>query len=218
MSALSQATAVSVAATGALPGQRNAEDNTVEIFWNIPNTITVLRTLAVPVLLFLPFFDGEAGSRFMAWMFLAAALGDLVDGWYARKYDFVTKIGKLLDPLADKLLVSTALVMLLASGRLEWWAAWMIVVIVGREFAVTGLRGMGAADGRVLAAEWQGKLKTVFQNAAIVALLFHYETFDLPAHEIGVGLLFVATALTAWSGSAYFVAYFAAADEAGAGQ
>lgn len=201
---------VSVAATGALPERATPEDFAVEHFWNIPNTITMLRTLAVPMLLFLPFFQGPVGSQVMAWTFLVAALSDLVDGWYARSYDIETKIGQLLDPLADKLLVSTALVMLLASGRLEWWTAWMIVVIVGREFAVTGLRGMASAGGLVMGAAWQGKLKTTFQNAAIVALLFHYETFGLPAHEIGVGLLFVATCLTAWSGYLYFVAYFGA--------
>jgi len=202
---------MSVVAVEAMPERSRTgspEDGVVEHFWNIPNTITMLRTLAVPLLLFLPFFEGKTGSQVMAWTFLIAALGDLVDGWYARSYGIETRIGKLLDPLADKLLVSTALVMLLASGRLEWWAAWMIVVIVGREFAVTGLRGMASAGGLVMGAAWQGKLKTTFQNAAIVALLFHYETFGLPAHEIGLGLLFVATCLTAWSGYVYFVAYF----------
>ncbi len=114
----------------------------------------------------------------------------------------------MLDPLADKMLVSTALIMLMAVGRLEWWACWMAVVIVGRELAVTGLRGIASDHGRIMAANWLGKAKTLVQNIAISALLFHYTTIGLPAHLIGVVLLGVATALTLWSGYRYFAEFF----------
>lgn len=179
-----------------------------ERFWNLPNTITTLRAAVVPVLLLLPWLSDERGSAFMAWIFIAAAISDLVDGWLARRGQMVTHIGKLLDPLADKLLVSTALIVLLAAGRIPAFAVWMVVVIVGRELAVTGLRGIASAGGQVVAASSLGKLKTVAQNIAIGALLFHYETLGLDAHAVGLTFLGIATALTILSGYHYFAEYF----------
>lgn len=180
-----------------------------EIFWNLPNTITVLRTSAVPVLLLLPVFDdGRLGSLVIAWCFIAAALTDILDGWLARRGQQVTHIGKLLDPLADKLLVSTALVVLVAVGRIPTWAVWMVVVIVGRELAVTGLRSLASVGGQALGASTFGKVKAVAQNVAIAALLFPTPTLGLPAHRIGLGMLTLATLLTLWSGYLYFRDYF----------
>lgn len=181
---------------------------TPERFWNLPNSVTMLRIAVVPVLVLLPLSADQAGSRVIAWLFIAAALTDILDGWLARRGQQVTSIGKLLDPLADKMLVATTLIMLVAVGRIESWATWMVVVIIGRELAVTGLRGIASAGGRVMAATWQGKVKTIAQNVAIAALLFHFESFGLPAHEIGLSLLLVATVLTLWSGYAYFAEYF----------
>ena len=177
-------------------------------FWNLPNTITVLRAAVVPVLLLYPLVPGESGSTVMAWIFIVAAVSDLVDGWLARRGKQVTHIGVLLDPLADKLLVSTALIVLLAMGRIPIWATWMVVTIVGRELAVTGLRGIASAGGQIVAASGLGKLKTVTQNIAVGALLFHYETLGLDANQVGLGFLFVATALTIASGYRYFADYF----------
>jgi len=179
-----------------------------EHFWNLPNTITVVRTAAVPILLLLPFFPGRPGSQVIAWCFIVAAVSDLVDGWLARRGQMVTHIGKLLDPLADKLIVTSALVVMLAMGRIPLWATWMVVVIIGRELAVTGLRGIASIDGQVMAAIPAGKVKAFVQNFAIGALLFHYPTLGLPAHEIGMALLGVATALTLVSGYVYFDRYF----------
>ena len=176
----------------------------------------MLRIGVVPILLFLPLMEDPQGSRFVAWAFIAAAVTDIVDGWLARRGGAVTQIGKLLDPVADKLLVSTALVVLLAMGRIPIWATWMVVVIVGRELAVTGLRGIASAAGHVMAASWIGKAKTLSQNIAIGALLFHFETFGLPAHTIGMWMLGVATALTLWSGYQYFAEYFGGRTRAGA--
>ncbi len=181
-----------------------------ERFWNLPNTITMLRIAMVPVMLFIPFAMSRLGSQVMAWCFILAALSDVLDGYLARRGggEMVTAAGKLLDPLADKLLVSTTLIMLLAVGRIPEWAAFMVVVIVGRELAVTGLRGMASSDGHVVAASWQGKVKAIAQNVATAALLFHYPTLGLPAHELGLTLLGFATALTLWSGYVYFADYF----------
>ncbi len=179
-----------------------------EHFWNAPNTVTLIRIGVVPLLLLLPVWPGELGSQLVAWLFICAALSDLLDGWLARRGQQVTKIGKLLDPLADKLLVSTALIVLLSMGRVPPWASWRVVVIIGRELAVTGLRGFASANGQIMAAQWPGKVKALVQNFAIGALLFHYTTIGLPAHEIGLALLALATALTLWSGYVYFADYF----------
>jgi len=179
-----------------------------ETFWNLPNSITMLRTAVVPVMLALPWYTDERSSTFFAWVYILAAVSDLVDGWLARRHMTVTHIGKLLDPLADKLLVSTSLIVLLAVGRIPEWAVWMVVVIVGRELAVTGLRGIASAGGTVVAANSLGKIKTVAQNIAIGALLFHYETLGLNAHFVGLVFLTIATGLTMYSGYAYFAEYF----------
>ena len=196
-----QTTEVSSATAPLAPAAR-------ERFWNLPNTITMLRIGVVPVLLLLPLADKERGSAVIAWCFIIAALTDILDGWLARRGHQVTSIGKLLDPLADKFLVSTALIVLLAAGWIPIWATWMVVVIVGRELAVTGLRGIASAGGQVVAASWLGKVKAVSQNIAIGALIFRTPTAGLPAYEIGMISLAVATGLTLWSGYVYFADYF----------
>jgi CDP-diacylglycerol--glycerol-3-phosphate 3-phosphatidyltransferase len=179
-----------------------------EVFWNLPNALTLARLLALPVLLAFPLMTGPSGSRFVAWVFIVAAATDAVDGWLARRGQQVTEIGKLLDPLADKLLVTTALVVLLAVGRIPPWGLVLVVVIVGRELAVTGLRGIATVDGQVMSARGPGKLKALAQNVAIGALLFPEPTLGLPAHQIGLTLLTVATLLTLWSGWMIFADYF----------
>jgi CDP-diacylglycerol--glycerol-3-phosphate 3-phosphatidyltransferase len=193
-------TAEAVPAAGALAPER---------FWNLPNTITVVRTAVIPVLVAFPLFSGPTGSRVVAWLFIVAALGDLLDGWLARRGKQVTSIGKLLDPLADKLLVASALIVLVGIDRIPPWLVWTVVVIVGRELAVTGLRGLASVTGHVMAAQRLGKAKTLLQNVAIGALLFPDPTLGLPAHAIGLTLLALATALTLWSGYYYFADYFA---------
>ncbi len=187
-----------------------AEPNLVtrEKFWNLPNTITVVRVGVVPILLLLPWFSDRSGSLFIGWCFTIAAFSDLLDGWLARRGQQVTRIGKLLDPLADKLIVSTALIVLVATARIPLWATWMAVVIVGRELAVTGLRGLASSQGQVMAASGYGKIKTFAQNVAIGAMIFYYPSLIISFHAIGLALLGLATALTLWSGYAYFADYF----------
>ncbi len=204
---VSQTDEVHVPGTGAAPMDAPSAPPREE-FWNLPNTITVFRMGVVPVLLLLPFFQGKHGSQFMAWCFIVAASSDVVDGWLARRGAQVTKIGKLLDPLADKLIIATALIMLLAVDRIPLWAVPMVVVIIGRELAVTGLRGLASTHGQVMAANKLAKLKTVTQNVAVGAMLFHFTTIGIPAREFGLALLSVATLLTLWSGYAYFAEYF----------
>jgi CDP-diacylglycerol--glycerol-3-phosphate 3-phosphatidyltransferase len=180
---------------------------TRERFWNLPNTITVVRMAVVPVLVGFPLYAGPVGSQVVAWLFIIAAFGDLLDGWAARRGSQVTKIGKLLDPLADKLLLMTALLLLVALDRIPLWGVPLVVLILGREIAVTGLRAMASLEGVVLAASSLGKWKTGLQTAALTALILHYPLLGLPMHALGLGLLAVATAITVWSGWDYFAAY-----------
>jgi len=197
-------------ATSPAEAAPSAHSLPAEHFWNLPNTITVLRTVAVPILLLFPSLaHSRVGSEAMAWIFIVAAVTDLVDGWLARRGQQVTRIGKLLDPLADKLLVATALIVLVAGDRIPAWGTPMVVVIIGREIAVTGLRGFASSQGHIMAAAWPGKVKTLFQNIAIGALLFPSPQWGLPAHTVGLVFLVAATALTLWSGYGYFASFFA---------
>ncbi len=188
----------------------NAHPNRIarEKFWNLPNTITVVRVGVVPILLLLPWFSDPSSSLFIGWCFTIVGFSDLLDGWLARRGQQVTRIGKLLDPLVDKLIVSTALIVLVATMRIPSWATWMAVVIVGRELAVTGLRGLASSQGQVMAASGYGKIKTFTQNVAIGAMIFYYPSLIFSFHAIGLALLGLATALTLWSGYAYFADYF----------
>ena len=154
----------------------------------------------------------------VAWLLVAAGITDILDGWLARRGSQVTRVGMLLDPLADKLLVSTALIVLLAMGRIPLWATWMVVVIIGRELAVTGLRGLASSQGQVMAASGYGKTKTFVQNVAIGAMIFYYPTLIVTFGDIGLALLGLATVLTLWSGYRYFADYFRADRQGGPSQ
>lgn len=179
-----------------------------EHFWNAPNAVTLARIASAPFLLLLPFYAGPVGSAAIGVAFLAVSLTDLLDGYLARTYGTVTRIGKLLDPLADKLLVMTALVLLVAMPeRIPLWGVPLVILILARELAVTALRAMASAEGVIVAASNLGKWKQGFQIAALTALLIHHSWFGLPVHEIGIVLLVVATGLTVWSGVDYFAAY-----------
>jgi CDP-diacylglycerol--glycerol-3-phosphate 3-phosphatidyltransferase len=178
-----------------------------EAFWNAANLVTLGRIAAGPTLLLLLFFPGRRASAIAALGFLAISTTDLLDGWLARRGGTVTRIGKLLDPLADKLLLMTTLVLLTALDRIPVWAVPLVVLILGREIAVTGLRAMASLEGVVLGASSLGKWKTGFQTAALTALLFHYPWFGVPMESLGMALFAIATALTVWSGWDYFAAY-----------
>ena len=160
-----------------------------EEFWNWPNTITMFRIAVVPIMLLVPFFESKVGCQVFAWCFIVAAVSDIIDGWLARRGAQVTNIGKLLDPLADKLLVTAALVSLV---QMELAPAWMVAVILGREFAVTVLRAIAHARGQSLPASPLGKIKLVAQVVAILILILgqgHMQGFFV----VGQIALWVAT-------------------------
>jgi CDP-diacylglycerol--glycerol-3-phosphate 3-phosphatidyltransferase len=166
---------------------------------NLPNTLTLLRILLVPVVVVALLDETPNGDAIAAGVFALAALTDGLDGYFARSRGDITTFGKLIDPLADKLLVTAALVSLVSLGRLE---AWIAMVIIAREFAVTGLRGVAAEQGVVIQASWLGKLKTILQIAAIILLI------AIDPAPLAVDLLvYVAVAVTVISGVDYFFGF-----------
>jgi CDP-diacylglycerol---glycerol-3-phosphate 3-phosphatidyltransferase len=180
-------------------------------FWNAPNAITLGRIVACPLLLVYLVYHGPLASAVIGFFFLAVSLTDLLDGYLARRGGTVTAAGKLLDPLADKLLVLTALVLLVGSpGRIPWWGVPLVIAILARELAITGLRAVASAEGVVIPAERLGKWKTGFQTAAITFLLIHQPIFGFSSVDMGMSLLAIATALAVASGYTYFSTYLAA--------
>src|SRR6478735_434165 len=135
---------------------------------NVPNVLTVIRILLVPVIVVALLTETRDADALAAVVFAAAAFTDGLDGYIARSRGSVTTFGKLMDPLADKLLITAALVSLVSLGRL---AAWVAMVIIARELAVTGLRAVAAEQVVVIAASWLGKLKTALQISAVFALI-----------------------------------------------
>ncbi len=171
----------------------------------LPNVITLARILAVPVIIILFSIYKRGGpwvSGVCATVYLIAALTDLLDGHLARKYNLVSTLGKFLDPLADKLLVSAALIMLIPLGRVE---AWVVFLILAREMAVTGLRAIAAERGLVIAASEGGKRKTLAQNIALFCLLWHFPLLWADTAAVGTVILYVALIITYWSGLEYFL-------------
>ncbi|MBI5232861.1 MAG: CDP-diacylglycerol--glycerol-3-phosphate 3-phosphatidyltransferase [Deltaproteobacteria bacterium] len=182
--------------------------------WNIPNALSVFRIGTAPILVGLLLRPDEILSIVSALLFLFICLTDWLDGYLARRMNIVTALGKLLDPLADKLLVLTALIMLIPLGRAP---AWMVALIVGREIGVTGLRAIASDMGIVIAAAPLGKAKTVAQIIAIFALLLHYSYFGIDFHALGTVVLWIAFGLTIWSGVDYFVKFFRSPVSGGTG-
>jgi CDP-diacylglycerol--glycerol-3-phosphate 3-phosphatidyltransferase len=173
--------------------------------WNLPNLITLFRIAAIPFVVLFMFFPGPLGSFLAALFFSAASLTDLLDGYIARQQNSETPVGKLLDPLADKLLINSAFIMLIPLGRVP---AWMVVLIVGREVAVTGLRGIASLEGSAIGASIWGKVKMIFQTIALIGLILHYEYLGINFHSLGMLILWVALAITIWSGIDYFIKFY----------
>jgi CDP-diacylglycerol--glycerol-3-phosphate 3-phosphatidyltransferase len=178
-----------------------AQKHVSHVFSTFPNQLTLFRIGCIPVLVVLLLFPGKMCAFLAALIFSAASVSDLLDGLYARRHGLESTFGKFLDPLADKLLVSSALIMLISLGRIP---AWIAVVIIGREIAVTALRGILSDAGVVMGAEEMGKFKTGFQIAAVIPLLIHYPYLNIDFHSIGMVFLWMALGMTIWSGVNYF--------------
>jgi CDP-diacylglycerol--glycerol-3-phosphate 3-phosphatidyltransferase len=182
--------------------------------WNIPNIITLFRISLIPVMAALLFSSSRSAGFLAAVIFAMASITDWLDGYLARRMGIVTVFGKFLDPIADKLMVMAALIMILPFDRAP---AWMVLIILGREIIITGLRGLASTEGIVIPASNLGKFKTIFQIVAILGLLLHYDYYwffgvenphlYVNMHNFGLFYLWIATIITIWSGMDYLVRF-----------
>jgi len=180
---------------------------------NAPNAITVVRIAMIPIILAFTYYEGRVNSFIAGVLFAITGATDFLDGWMARRTNTVTVVGKFLDPLADKLVVMSILIMLVHLGRVP---AWLVILILAREFIVTGLRTMAMGEGIVIAAGQEGKYKTSIQLAAISFLLIHYKyrvdflafEVDVDANVVGTWLLYLSVAFSLWSAWAYIRDFF----------
>jgi CDP-diacylglycerol--glycerol-3-phosphate 3-phosphatidyltransferase len=179
---------------------------------NLPTYLTLGRICLVPLVVGFLISAESIHALVAAFLFGAAALTDWLDGLIARRRRQVTVLGKLLDPVADKLLVSAALISLVQVGRVE---AWIVVVIIGREFAITGLRGVSAAQGMVVAASDLGKYKTFAQYLAVTLLILEKNVpvgLESEYVYLSRGMMWAALTLTVVSGFDYFVRFLRSSD------
>jgi CDP-diacylglycerol--glycerol-3-phosphate 3-phosphatidyltransferase len=167
---------------------------------NLPNLITFFRIALIPALIIVLLKSGPVEALLAGAIFHVACWSDFLDGYLARRWNISSTVGKLLDPLADKLIVAAALIMLAAMDRSPSVPGWMAVVIIGREIAVTGLRAVALGQGLVVAAEELGKYKTVFQMFALQGLLLHYPFLGIDWFAAGMYFLWLALILGLWSG------------------
>ena len=169
---------------------------------NLPNKLTVLRVIMVPFFVFFMLTDvGGVANKWIALvLFIVASLTDMLDGKIARKYNLVTNFGKFMDPLADKLLVCSAMICLIQTGQL---AAWIVVIIIAREFIISGFRLIASDNGVVIAASYWGKFKTTFQMLMVIVLILNVQ---MPFFQIlGKILTYAALILTVVSLIDYIV-------------
>ena len=175
---------------------------------HLPNFLTMGRLILVPPIVILLFFPGRLASAVAGLIFLIASITDYFDGFIARRFKLESSFGRFLDPIADKVLVCAALIMLISLDRVS---AWIVMLIITREIAVSALRAISKTWDTSLKPSPVGKLKTVFQFSAIVPLIIHYEyklLIPIDFHLVGTVLLYVALVLTWWSGLDYFLKFY----------
>lgn len=168
----------------------------------IPNYLTLLRIVLVPVFVVVYYTAVPSWNYWAAGVFILASLTDLLDGKLARKWEVVSDFGKLVDPIADKLLVTAALLVLMDWGKLP---AWVAVILIGREFIISGFRLLAANKGVVIAAGWSGKIKTVVQLVGISIVLLKNPLFGLIGLDMGMILIYISVALSIYSCAEYIV-------------
>lgn len=177
---------------------------------NLATKLTILRILFVPVFLVLLYFNTTVTNILATIVFTVAGITDWVDGYIARKYDQITDLGKILDPVADKIMVAAAMIALVDIDRL---GAVIVIILLTRDFAVGALRDFISSKGTILAAGFSGKLKTAFQMVGIGFLSWHDPLFGLNIHGIGIILMYISLALSLYSGYVYYRGFFRLGDE-----
>lgn len=178
------------------------------MLWNVPNLLTLARIVLVPVFVLLFYWPWRHAELLAAGVFAAAAVTDWLDGWLARRLNQSSPLGAFLDPVADKLIVAVALV-LLVQRHPSVWMALPAAVIIGREITISALREWMAELGarKRVAVSWTGKFKTTAQMLALVLMIYAQPLpGGLPAYQLGLGLLYAAAVLTLWSMTAYLAA------------
>jgi CDP-diacylglycerol--glycerol-3-phosphate 3-phosphatidyltransferase len=170
--------------------------------FNLPNTITLLRISVVPFLFILLLSPGEFWSLILAILFIIASITDFFDGYIARKYQMITTMGKFLDPIADKIMVNTAMILMIPIGRIP---AWIVAITIIRDLMVDVIRSIASSEGICIQASTLGKQKTLTQIIAVTALIIHYSIFGINAHAVGMVILYIALVLTIFSGIDYFI-------------
>lgn len=184
----------------------------VQEFWNLPNMLTLGRILLIPLFVWFMYDADPYHSLLAGAVFAVASITDVVDGYLARKWNLITVVGKFMDPLADKLIAMAALVMMVRLGRI---AAWVVIVLLAREFIVTGLRTIAASEGMVIAAGQEGKWKTSLQLVGIISLCVHYvhplnlgfRVVPVDYNLVGQVLVYLSGAFSVWSAVVYFRAF-----------
>lgn len=172
---------------------------------NLANKLSLLRILLAPMVIILLYFPGPVTCSLAVLVFIFASITDWLDGYVARRLNSVTSMGKFLDPLADKLLICSVLIMFV---ELHWAPAWVVIVIVCRELLVTGLRAMAVDEGIVLAADKFGKAKTVLQILAIIPITLHFPIMGLRLWILGEVLLYAAMLVAIFSGINYCIYFY----------
>ncbi|MCG2722653.1 MAG: CDP-diacylglycerol--glycerol-3-phosphate 3-phosphatidyltransferase [Thermodesulfovibrionales bacterium] len=167
---------------------------------NLPTILTLSRIVLIPVFIFTVYLH----PLFGAFIFSVASLTDFLDGYLARRSGDITKFGIILDPIADKFLVISALIVLVDMERLP---AWIAIIIIAREFLVTGLRAVALSKDIVIPAEMGGKIKTTFQIIAILCLILKQSLFDIDLYDIGIVLIWGALVLSLVSGVQYTISF-----------
>jgi CDP-diacylglycerol--glycerol-3-phosphate 3-phosphatidyltransferase len=174
-------------------------------FANTPNLLTLARMACVPVVVWLLFLGTPRTDLIAALVFGAASITDYFDGYLARKHKLVSVYGKLMDPLADKFLVVSALIMLQHLGRLH---PSFVILLICRELAITGLRALASAEGVVMSASTSAKWKTATQMVGVPFMMAREPLFGIPIYPIGKVLLYLSIAISLWSGADYVVEFF----------
>lgn len=173
---------------------------------NLPNKLSMLRILMIPVFVILALMNAPAAQYAAVGVFVLASITDALDGHIARKNGLVTNFGKFIDPIADKLLVMSALVVLVERGRMP---GWVCIVMLAREFAISGFRLVAAGTGKVIAAGILGKIKTVTQMIAVIALLLTaIDGVFAPLGTFADVAMYVSAFMTVWSGADYIIKNF----------
>lgn len=191
---------------------------------NVPNILTITRILLIPVYMCAMYWKHEYASQVACILFVVAAVTDMLDGKIARKYGLITNFGKVMDPVADKIMVTAAMVVLVDLHHL---AAWIVILMLFRDFAVGALRDLAASQGTIIAAGIWGKLKTVLQMVALGMIIFYDKiliyprfglsnggvsvssgTIYLPVYELGMVVMYVALVASVFSGVMYFKQYY----------